>query len=150
MFEITGEWMGFPALLHRYGAARRRRATGSATHIVPYGTVSGGRRATVFLSLQTSAEFERFCDDGSSEFSLKRCEIFARPAAGRPPAHDAGFEGIVSTLRAAGIETAQRRGSQNAKLNSRQEFGTTAARARDRLARGRFPAGPLGRQSSRP
>ena len=61
MLEALGEWMGFPALLHRLRRQRAAALGRASRHHRALRPVQGAATAsTVFLSVQNEREFARF------------------------------------------------------------------------------------------
>jgi crotonobetainyl-CoA:carnitine CoA-transferase CaiB-like acyl-CoA transferase len=125
LLEALGEWMGYPAYYTAYGGRQPARTGANNAVIAPYGPFPCGDGKTVFLGIQNSREWARFCDlvlgrpeiatDARFDSNPKRLEHrealhaiiearFARLTA----------QEVIALLDEAGIA--------NARLNSVQEF----------------------------
>jgi crotonobetainyl-CoA:carnitine CoA-transferase CaiB-like acyl-CoA transferase len=125
LFEALGEWMGFPAYYTAYGGQPPARAGASHAAIAPYGPFACGDGRQVFLGIQNSREWARFC-----------AEVLGLPELADDPrfatvtlrvANRAALQAIIEA-RFAGVDAAdvlgrlERAGIANARLNSVQEF----------------------------
>lgn len=125
LFDALGEWMGYPAYYTAYGGRQPARTGASNAVIAPYGPFMCGDGKTVFLGLQNSREWVRFCD-----------VVLGQPALAADPRFDtnpnrlanrAALHAIIDTLFMQltadhVIARLDQAGIANARLNSVQEF----------------------------
>src|SRR5258708_22112264 len=120
MFEVLGEWMGFPAYFTAYAGMQPPRSGAHHATIVPYGPFRAGDGGTVFLSVQNEREFARFCDVVLQNDALKADARFSSSPArqrNREAIH-AEINRIFSRLQTHEVITRlERADSANARLN---------------------------------
>lgn len=125
LFDALGEWMGYPAYYTAYGGRQPARTGASNAVIAPYGPFMCGDGKTVFLGLQNSREWVRFCD-----VVLGQPELAGDPRFDTNPkrlANRAALHAIIDTLfmqltADQVIARLDQAGIANARLNSVQEF----------------------------
>jgi len=125
LFDALGEWMGYPAYYTAYGGKQPARTGASNAVIAPYGPFSCGDGKTVFLGIQNSREWARFCEVVLEQPELTadvRFDSNPKRLANRQALHaiiDTCFAGLTAEAVIARLEQA---GIANARLNSVQEF----------------------------
>ena len=152
LFDALAEWMSAPAYYTKYGGAAPARTGANHASIAPYGPFRGDDGREVYLGIQNSREWERFCADVLSRPALATDERFttnSRRVQNREALHQQ-IDAVFSTLAADDIvrrlESAQ---IAYARMNSVQEFlGSSAARQPRPLARHRLSRGADLRASS--
>ena len=147
MFEALGEWMGHPAYYTAYGGQPPVRSAAYHATVAPYGPFPCADGKTVFLGIQNSREWVRFCADVLEQPGLAtdpRFDTNAKRVAYRETLHaliNARFatlpaEEVLTRLEATGIA--------NARLNTVQEFWDhPQLQARDRWRTIDSEVGPL-------
>lgn len=125
LFEALGEWMGYPAYYTAYGGRQPARTGASNAVIAPYGPFPCGDGKTIFLGLQNSREWVRFCELVLARPELAtdaRFDSNSKRFANREALH-AIIEVRFARLTAEEVvELLDRAGIANARLNSVQEF----------------------------
>ena len=125
LFDALGEWMGYPAYYTAYGGQSPARTGASNAVIAPYGPFACGDGKTVFLGIQNSREWARFCAEVLGQPALADDPRFATNPlrlANRAALH-AIIEERFATLSAADVVALlEQVGVANARLNSVQEF----------------------------
>ncbi|KPV49327.1 hypothetical protein SE17_33280, partial [Kouleothrix aurantiaca] len=117
--------MGYPAYYTAYGGQPPARTGASNAVIAPYGPFACGDGKTIFLGIQNSREWARFCAEVLGQPALASDPRFATNPlrlANRAALH-AIIEARFATLSAAEVVALlERVGVANARLNSVQEF----------------------------
>jgi itaconate CoA-transferase len=147
LFDALAEWMGAPAYYTGYGGAAPARTGANHASIAPYGPFAGADGREVFLGVQNTREWARFCADVIQRPDLTDDERFRTNALRvrhREALHDA-IDGAFRTLTAdqilARLEAAQ---IANARMNTVAEFlAHPQLQARDVWRQIDSPAGPL-------
>jgi crotonobetainyl-CoA:carnitine CoA-transferase CaiB-like acyl-CoA transferase len=125
LFEALGEWMGYPAYYTAYGGRQPARTGASNAVIAPYGPFQCGDGKTVFLGLQNSREWARFCETVLAQPALAtdtRFDTNSKRFANRDALHTI-IGALFARLTAEQvIERLEQAGIANARLNSVQEF----------------------------
>jgi itaconate CoA-transferase len=125
LFDALGEWMGYPAYYTAYGGRQPARSGANNAVIAPYGPFECGDGKTIFLGLQNSREWVRFCELVLAQPELAtdaRFDSNPKRVANREALHaiiDASFARFTA---AEVIERLDQAGIANARLNSVQEF----------------------------
>lgn len=125
LFDALGEWMGYPAYYTAYGGRQPARTGASNAVIAPYGPFSCGDGKTIFLGIQNSREWTRFCEVVLEQPELatdSRFDSNPKRLANRESLHaiiDTSFARLTAEEVIARLEQA---GIANARLNSVQEF----------------------------
>ncbi len=125
MLEALGEWMSFPAYYTAYGGRQPPRTGASHAAVAPYGPFRCGDGKTIFLGLQNSREWTRFCESVLEQPELESDERFdtnSKRVANRPALHAIIDERFGRLTAAEVIDRLDRAGIANARLNSVQEF----------------------------
>ncbi|HUS13717.1 MAG TPA: CaiB/BaiF CoA-transferase family protein [Chloroflexia bacterium] len=147
MFEALGEWMGHQAYYTAYSGQAPARTGAHHATVAPYGPFRCGDGKTVFLGLQNSREWVRFCAEVLEQPALTedvRFDTNSKRVANRDVLHEV-IEACFAGLSAAGvIARLDAAGIANARLNSVQEFWDhPQLQARDRWREVESEAGPL-------
>jgi crotonobetainyl-CoA:carnitine CoA-transferase CaiB-like acyl-CoA transferase len=125
LLEALGEWMGYPAYYTAYGGRQPARSGASNAVIAPYGPFACGDGKIVFLGIQNSREWARFCERVLNDPALaddRRFETNPRRLENRAELQaivEARFAGLTAEAAIALLEEV---GIANARLNSVQEF----------------------------
>jgi itaconate CoA-transferase len=125
LFEALAEWMGYPAYYTAYGGRQPARTGASNAVIAPYGPFRCGDGKTVFLGIQNSREWARFCEIVLGQPELagdQRFDTNPRRLANRDTLHAIIDQQFAQFSTAAVVELLERAGIANARLNSVQEF----------------------------
>lgn len=125
LFDALGEWMGYPAYYTAYGGHQPARTGASNAVIAPYGPFRCGDGKTIFLGLQNSREWVRFCDlvlDQPELAADQRFDSNPRRLTNRAALHDMIDEVFAKLTAEQVIERLDQAGIANARLNSVQEF----------------------------
>ncbi len=125
LFDALGEWMGYPAYYTAYGGHQPGRTGASNAVIAPYGPFQCGDGKTVFLGIQNSREWARFC-----EVVLEQPELATDARFDSNPKRLANLDVLHAIIdkrfarltAEAVIEHLEQAGIANARLNSVQEF----------------------------
>jgi itaconate CoA-transferase len=147
LFEALGEWMGYPAYYTAYGGRQPARTGASNAVIAPYGPFVCGDGKTVFLGVQNSREWARFCEivlDQPDLAADPRFDANPKRLANRDALH-AEINALFMRLTAAeAIARLDQAGIANARLNSVQEFWDhPQLQARNRWREVESEVGPL-------
>jgi len=125
LFDALGEWMGFAAYYTAYGGSPPRRTGANHASIAPYGPFSGRDGTQIYLGLQNSREWTRFCSDVLRRPELTDDERFRTNSLRvqhRAALHDE-IERVFAALTAADItarlDTAK---IAHSRMNSMAEF----------------------------
>lgn len=125
LFDALGEWMGYPAYYTAYGGRQPARTGASNAVIAPYGPFACGDGKTVFLGLQNSREWVRFCAAVLEQPALAadaRFDTNPKRLTNREALH-AIIDAVFADMTAEQvIVRLDRAGIANARLNSVQEF----------------------------
>ena len=147
LFEALGEWMGYPAYYTAYGGRQPARSGANNAVIAPYGPFSCGDGKTVFLGIQNSREWARFCElvlEQPALASDTRFDSNPQRLANRDALHaiiTARFAAMSADEVLALLEQV---GIANARLNSVQEFWDhPQLAARERWREVDSPVGPV-------
>jgi itaconate CoA-transferase len=147
LFEALGEWMGFPAYYTAYGGQPPARSGASHAAIAPYGPFACGDGRQVFLGIQNSREWARFCAEVLELPELADDPRFASVTlrVARRAELQAIIEARFARVDAAEVlDRLERAGIANARFNSVQEFWEhPQLRARDRWREVATEAGPI-------
>ncbi|HEU5099630.1 MAG TPA: CaiB/BaiF CoA-transferase family protein, partial [Roseiflexaceae bacterium] len=125
LFESLGEWMGYPAYYTAYGGRPPARTGASNAVIAPYGPFQCGDGKTVFLGLQNSREWARFCELVLGQPNLAtdaRFDSNPKRLANRDTLHAIIHERFVGLTAEEVVALLDQAGIANARLNSVQEF----------------------------
>jgi crotonobetainyl-CoA:carnitine CoA-transferase CaiB-like acyl-CoA transferase len=147
MFEALGEWMSYPAYYAAYGGTPPERTGAHHATVAPYGPFVCGDGKTVFLGLQNSREWPRFCAEVLGQPALAedpRFDTNSKRVANRAALHEiilAEFADLTADVVLARLDAA---GIANAHLNTAQEFWEhPQLQARGRWRTVESEAGPL-------
>jgi itaconate CoA-transferase len=125
LFDALGEWMGYPAYYTAYGGRQPGRTGARNAVIAPYGPFQCGNGKTVFLGIQNSREWARFC-----EVVLEQPELATDARFDSNPKRLANLDALHAIIdkrfarltAEAVIKHLEQAGIANARLNSVQEF----------------------------
>jgi crotonobetainyl-CoA:carnitine CoA-transferase CaiB-like acyl-CoA transferase len=125
LLEALGEWMGYPAYYTAYSGRQPARSGASNAVIAPYGPFVCGDGRSIFLGIQNSREWARFCEHVLNDAPLTDDPRFASNP--RRLEHRAELQAIVEARFASlnadeAIALLEEVGIANARLNSVQEF----------------------------
>jgi crotonobetainyl-CoA:carnitine CoA-transferase CaiB-like acyl-CoA transferase len=147
LFESLGEWMSFPAYYTAYNGQPPTRSGASHAAIAPYGPFLCGDGKRVFLGIQNSREWAKFC---TAVLELPELTADPRFATGiLRVAHRNELQAIIEARFAgqtaeAVLERLEQVGIANARFNSVQEFWDhPQLQARDRWREVDTEAGPI-------
>jgi crotonobetainyl-CoA:carnitine CoA-transferase CaiB-like acyl-CoA transferase len=147
LFDALAEWMSAPAYYTAYGGSAPRRTGAHHASIAPYGPYETRDGGPVYLAIQNSREWARFCVD-----VLRRAELTddARFRTNRDRVQhrqvlDAAIAAVFGELTASdAIARLEQAGIANARLASIEDFaGHPQFRSRNRWREIGSPAGPL-------
>lgn len=147
LFDALGEWMGYPAYYTAYGGQPPARTGAKHAGLAPYGPFPCGDGNTIFLGLQNSREWLRFCEVVLAQPALAIDPRFA--ASPQRVANRAALEAIIvqefATLSAEQVlARLDQAGIANAHLNTVQEFWEhPQLQARNRWREVESEVGPL-------
>jgi itaconate CoA-transferase len=125
LFDALAEWMGFPAYYAAYGGSPPPRSGPNHASIAPYGPFRSREGAAVYLGIQNSREWTRFCTDVLRRPALAEDERFRTNASrvqNRLALHaaiDAVFGELSAETIVEGLDAAQ---IAYARMNSMAEF----------------------------
>src|SRR6266511_4219582 len=125
LFDALGEWMGYPAYYTAYGGRQPGRTGASNAVIAPYGPFQCGDGKTVFLGIQNSREWARFCEIVLEQPQLAtdaRFDSNPKRLANLDVLHAIIDKRFARLTAEAVIEHLEQAGIANARLNSVQEF----------------------------
>jgi itaconate CoA-transferase len=125
LFEALGEWMGYPAYYTAYGGRQPARTGASNAVIAPYGPFPCSDGKTVFLGIQNSREWTRFCELVLAQPELatdSRFDSNPKRLANRDALHAIINERFAHLTAHEVVERLDQAGIANARLNSVQEF----------------------------
>ena len=77
LFDALAEWMSAPAAYTDYGGSAPPRTGAHHASIAPYGPVTTGDGGAVFVAIQNSREWTRFCEDVLRQPDLATDDRFA-------------------------------------------------------------------------
>ena len=147
LFDALAEWMSAPAAYTAYGGSAPPRTGAHHASIAPYGPVTTGDGGAVFVAIQNSREWTRFCADVLRQPDLATDDRFAtnplrvtnREALAAVIATVAG--GLTTVHLIARLDAAQ---IAYARMNSMADFlDHPQLSARDRWREVDSPNGPL-------
>jgi itaconate CoA-transferase len=125
LFDALAEWMGAPSYYTGYGGTPLERTGANHASIAPYGPFASRDGGDVYLGIQNSREWERFCTEVLRRPELTADDRFKTNALRvrhRAPLHDA-INAVFRSLDASEVvdrlESAQ---IANARMNSVTEF----------------------------
>ena len=125
LFDALAEWMGAPAYYATYGGAAPRRTGAHHASIAPYGPFRTRDGQSVFLAIQNSREWTRFCTDVLGWPGLADDDRFrtnTRRVENRDALHLA-IESTLGTLTAEDLEHRLDAASiAHARMNSIADF----------------------------
>ncbi|MEO6457474.1 MAG: CaiB/BaiF CoA-transferase family protein, partial [Chloroflexia bacterium] len=147
MFEALGEWMGFALYYTAYGGVPPARTGASHALVQPYGPFTCGDGKSVFLGVQNSREWVRFCQivlDSPETATDQRFNSNSRRVTNRDLLTTLINERFARLTMEEVISKLDHAGIANAHLNSVQEFWDHAQhKARNRWREVESEAGPL-------
>ena len=136
LFESLGEWMGFALYYTAYGGSPPERTGASHAVVQPYGPFQCGDGESVYLGVQNSREWERFCE-----------VVLDQPQIANDPRFDSNTKRVANREALTGLinerfdklssdqvtNRLEQAGIANAHLNSIREFWEhPQLKARDR------------------
>ena len=125
LFEALGEWMGYPAYYTAYSGRQPARTGASHAVIAPYGPFQCGDGKTVFLGIQNSREWTRFCELVLAQPALAddvRFDSNSKRVANCDALHTIINERFARLTAEEVIERLDQANIANARLNTVQEF----------------------------
>jgi itaconate CoA-transferase len=125
LFDALAEWMGAPAYYTAYGGTSPARTGANHAWIAPYGPFASGDGRDVYLGIQNSREWQRFCADVLRRPELTDDERFSTNAlrVQHRDALHAAIDAVFRRLDAAEIlRRLEAAHIANARMNSIEEF----------------------------
>ncbi len=147
LFDALAEWMGSPAYYTEYGGAPPPRSGPNHASIAPYGPFRSGDGGLIYLGIQNTREWTRFCGEALRRPGLADDERFGSNSL-RVRNRDALRAEIEDVFRvlplAAIVDRLESAGIAWARLNSMTEFlEHPQLAARDCWREIGSPVGPL-------